>query len=125
MEDSFIICFDFFRIREKYDPSDEFSEEYAVEFMLESSGLIGEMVELFPNKTVDLSNNTFFLRSEMTAEDLLELLSGKFLTQMDIRDSSHILKQIYVAKIDDFKFRSFRDKELEIAYLVGKKDKID
>lgn len=119
MEDIYIICFDFFRSREKYNSSDEFSDEYAVEFMGECSILTEKIAQSFPNKAIELSHNVFLLKSKLSAAELKEFLNEIMADRIPPRDEAHILRQIYVAEVNDLKFHSFRKKEQEIGYLLG------
>jgi len=120
MEKTYLVCFDFNKIREKFDPNDEYNYECAVEFMEECYRLKDFIVLTFPNFSIPLTNNSFLIKSLLTQNELLDLLQTKLEEKtFNIKDEHHIIKQIYVAEISSLKSNTFRTKKLEIEYLTN------
>jgi hypothetical protein len=120
MDNTYIVCFDFNKIRDKFNPNDEFNYEIAVEFMEECYVLKDKLIELFPNLVIPISNNSFLIKSMLDGVKLLELLVSELSDKVfGIKDGDNLKRQIYVAEINSFESYTFKAKQLEIQYLTN------
>ncbi len=118
MENTYLVCFDFNKLREKFNPNDEYNSEYAVEFMEECYFLKDKLIELFPNFTIPLSNNSFLIKTLLECDEILELLIKELSDKIfGIKEGDSIKRQIYVAEITSLKSYTHRTKQIEIDYL--------
>jgi hypothetical protein len=120
MENTYLVCFDFNKTRERFNPDNEYNEEFAVEFMGACYLLKDKLIELFPNFVIPISNNSFLIKSLLNIDQLLELLLKKLSVQgIGIQEGDTLENQIYVAKINSFESHTLKKKQLEIAYLAN------
>ena len=120
MENTYLVCFDFNKMREKFNPNDEFNYEIAVEFMEECFVLKDKIAELFPNFVIQISNDVYLIKTLMDSDSVLEFLVKELSNKVfGIKDGDNFKRQIYVAEIKDFKTYSPKAKKLEIEYLTN------
>lgn len=118
MENTYLVCFDFNKIREKFKSNDEYNYEIAVAFMEKCFGLTEKLIELFPNFAIPISNNSFLVKSLLSCDEVLDLLIIELSDKISgIKDGDTIKRQIYIAEISSLKTYTFQKKELEIQYL--------
>jgi len=120
MENTYLVCFDFNKLREKFNPNDEFNYEIAIEFMEECYVLKDKLVALFPNFVIQISNDSFLIKSLLNGDKLLELLLKELSDKVfGIKEGDNLKRQIYVANINSFETYTFKGKQLEIEYLAN------
>ncbi|MCK9507924.1 MAG: hypothetical protein M0Q54_05755 [Pigmentiphaga sp.] len=118
MENTYLVCFDFNRIREKFNPDDERTYEIAIRFMEECYVLKDKLIELFPNFVIQVSNDSFLIKSLLNGDKLLELFVKELSDKVvGIKDGDNLMRQIYVADINSLEAYTFRRKQLELEYL--------
>jgi hypothetical protein len=117
----YIVCFDFHKSRSRFDPEDYDNIEYPRDFMLLCCDLMDNMLKFFPNNITNLSHNSFVLRTELTEDEIMELLVNKFDLEYYVTSKQESLDtQIYISKIENIKSRTLNVKAAEINYLFRK-----
>lgn len=125
MENTYLVCFDSYKTRRKFNLEIEgnyaVNSEYAVDFMDYCCVLQSQIVELFPNFAIPISNDSFLIKTQLNCDSLLELLVKELLDKSyGMKDEARLKEQIYVAKITDFNAYTHREKQFEIEYLTDR-----
>lgn len=118
LKNTYILTFDFYRIRSKFNSNDEFNYQYAVEYFEECLLVKDKLLSLFPNKIIEISITSFLIKTKLNSEELkLKLINetSDFFTKAD--DNSN--RQIFIAQINNLESFAQKNKLLEIEYIAN------
>lgn len=118
MKHTYIVTFDFYRKRSKFNPNDEFNYEYAVEYFEECISLKDRLWQLFPNKVIEISLCSFIVKTKLNNDELKLMLikeTSDFFTKAD----DNINRQIFIAPINEIHSFAQQNKLTEIEYIAN------
>jgi hypothetical protein len=118
LKHSYIVIFDFYRMRSKFNQDDEFNYEYAVEYFEECSFVKDKLWQLFPNKIIEISISSFLIKTKLNSEELKFKLILET-TDFSIKANDNVNRQIFIAQIKDIHSFAQQNKLSEIEYIAN------
>lgn len=124
MENVFLLVFDFYNTRKKFSDTEVNDEDYshnmdiAFSYFEECTSLRRRLFDMFPNKIIELSINSYVVYSELSLEELLSALRQKFI-QSHYFGEEYSTRQIYLSEIKGISFLAPRHQRYLVEFVLN------